>query len=238
MHAHTHAQTHTHTHVHVHTHTHTYTHTHTCAHTHTHICVHTHTRAHTHTQLHTHTHTYTHTYTHAHSHMLMHWHSFTDPYFPFKRKRKGLTDSLGQCVTSGLFLVFVLQIYCLIGISPMESPGHFLQGKPAATVALTTYRACWVCSVSVPHQTDIDYRIFNVWMWSNSMHIHMRGPWFIVSSKGLLWGIVSAQNSDKGGGGGSTISHSQHTSLTQNSHLSMWWTCLIMFNHGFRECVL
>ena len=40
--------------------------------------------------------------------------------------------------------------------------------------------------------SDIDYGIFNVRVWSFCMPVHMDGPLFIVSSDGHSWGVESA----------------------------------------------
>ena len=71
--------------------------------------------------------------------------------------------------------------------------------KPAATeLHYTMYGACWVFQCfHNPSNSDVDYRIFNVCMWSFCMHIQM-GPWCTVSPEELLRGIESAQNLTSG----------------------------------------
>ena len=91
---------------------------------------------------------------------------------------------------------FCLQLYCLIGISPTGNSCRFPQGKPAVTVTLPNLQ-CILGDLAFPTSTEPnkDYRIFIAHTWTFCMRINM-GPWFIVSSKGLLWGIESAQNFD------------------------------------------
>ena len=58
---------------------------------------------------------------------------------------------------------FILQRYCPTEISPMGNLGCFPWGKPAVTVALPAYGACWVfCCFHNPLKSDTDHRIFNV----------------------------------------------------------------------------
>ena len=50
--------------------------------------------------------------------------------------------------------------------------------------------ACWVClCFHNPPNSDMDYTIFHVCMWSFCLRIHS-GPRFMVSSEGLLWGVA------------------------------------------------
>ena len=75
---------------------------------------------------------------------------------------------------------------------------------------------------------NIDYRIFNVPMWSFRMRKHTGEPRFIVSSRRL----VECRQFDSGEISG------RAQSLAHNGHPSIWWPRLIVLNFDFREGLL
>ena len=71
--------------------------------------------------------------------------------------------------------------------------GHLSWKSQLRESCYPTYSACWVFQCfHNPPDSDMDYRIFKMHMWSFCMHTHM-GPQFIVSPERLLWGYRSAQ---------------------------------------------
>ena len=99
------------------------------------------------------------------------------------------------------------------------------------TPTLSGHAGLFGC-IGNPSNYDMDYRIFNMYMWSFCMYTHIGG----------------------GGGGGGTFVYSliQRTfvgsaqnlapeksqclrSLAHNGHPSIWWLCLIVVNVDFWE---
>ena len=72
--------------------------------------------------------------------------------------------------------------------------GSHSLGKASCDSCATQSMAHAVCfSVSIINWPDMDYMAFSMCKWSFCTCFYT-GPWFIVSSKGLLWGLESVQN--------------------------------------------
>ena len=139
---------------------------------------------------------------------------------------------------------------CPIGICRKEYSGHFLWGKPADTSAIQAFLFFFWYSKN-PSNSDMDYRIFHVHVWSFCLHIHMGRPQFTVSSKGLLcvqslhriWTLgkpglrwhTKSRTKQSPIHGVTTRDHAGSLLLRENSHPSMWWPPEIMLDHCFWE---
>ena len=91
-------------------------------------------------------------------------------WFPFDRSTKQSMQMI-ICAISFFF-------YCVVS--------NFKITKDSNTVS-----ACWVI-LAFPLNSNMDSRIFNVWMWSSFacvIYIYKGTPWLIVSPKDLLFVI-------------------------------------------------
>ena len=91
----------------------------------------------------------------------------------------------------------------------------------------TVHAGCFWCFHN-PSTSDVDYRIFNVLIWSLCMHTHTAAG-FVVWSEGLLLGVESAQP---------LILMKLALNLTRDGHPSVWWSRSIVLNRCFQERTL
>ena len=136
-----------------------------------HICFVLNTHTHTRARARAHTHIHTHTHTHTHKHKLLQLYCVT---WDFSQGKFGsLSLKIASCDR-----VALPNLRCMI------KKKH----KKKTTVRFHN-----------PLNSDIDYRIFNMRMYSYCMRMHTGGPRSEVSSEGLLQGFrESAQNVDAG----------------------------------------
>ena len=82
------------------------------------------------------------------------------------------------------------------------------------------------CCFHSPPNSDMDYRIFNMHMWSFCMHIHTGDLSLYSHPKDFCRVCTELKISG------------QAQSLAHKGHPSIWWPCSIVLNSGFQERIL